>query len=595
VIHTPQTVSPPGARATEQELLTTLFDLAHEVTSVLDQNELFRKIQELLSRVIPYEAFAVYLLDEARGELRIAHHAGYPPGVAEMVRLRLGEGLVGAAVAQKQPLLVRDVSSDPRYMGFVPGTRSALVVPLMLQTRVIGALNILSQHEDAFAEGDVPLLKQFAAFVAVALENARTFELERRNAEVFETLAEVGREIASILDPDQLLTRLAQLVKRVIDYRTLGVMLLNEREAMLELKVAVEYGEFSCRPRIPLGEGLVGYAALHKEVVKVDDVTKDPRYVEIEGATNVRSELVVPLLYKERCVGVFDLASPEFAAFTNRDVQILTALGNQTAVAIENARLYNEVAANEARLEKEVRFAQRVQLALLPQELPKRLKGVDLWARFEAARELGGDFHDFLLPEANLLVVAVGDVSGKGVPAALYSAFAGELLRGRTFRRRYTSIRSTPAGVLASMNTILHERQLEEYYCTLCYASFDLKRRTVTVANSGLPYPIRRSGDSCAQLDLPGVPLGSFAGSTYDEITLPLASGDLFVVCSDGIFEATNERGEEFTATRLIDVVERSRGKDARQTVDAIFDAVRAFRGFALQNDDMTAVAVRIL
>jgi sigma-B regulation protein RsbU (phosphoserine phosphatase) len=595
VIHTPQTVPPPGTRASDQELLTTLFDLAHEVTSVLDQNELFRKIQELLSRVIPYDALAVYLLDEAREELRIAHHAGYPPGVAEMVRLRMGDGLVGAAVAQKQALLVRDVSNDRRYRGFVPGTRSALVVPLMLQTRVIGALNILSQHEDAFAERDVPLLKQFAAFVAVALENARTFELERRNAEIFETLGEVGREIASILDPDQLLTRLAQLVKRVIDYRTLGVMLLNEREAMLELKVAVEYGEFSCRPRIPLGEGLVGYAALHKEVVKVDDVTKDPRYVEIEGATNVRSELVVPLLYKDRCVGVFDLASPELAAFTTRDVQILTALANQTAVAIENARLYNEVAANEARLEKEVRFAQRVQLALLPQELPKRLKGVDLWARFEAARELGGDFHDFLLPEANLLVVAVGDVSGKGVPAALYSAFAGELLRGRTFRRRYTSIRSTPAGVLASMNTILHERQLEEYYCTLCYASFELKRKTVTIANSGLPYPIRRSADSCAQLDLPGVPLGSFAGTTYDEITLPLASGDLFVVCSDGIFEATNERGEEFTATRLIDVVERSRGKDARQTVDAIFDAVRAFRGFALQNDDMTAVAVRIL
>ena len=116
-------------------------------------------------------------------------------------------------------------------------------------------------------------------------------------------------------------------------------------------------------------------------------------------------------------------------------------------------------------------------------------------ASFDSARELGGDFHDFLSPESHTLVVAVGDVSGKGVPAALYSVFAAELVRGRTFRRRYLPERSTPASVLSSVNTILHQRQLEEYYCTLCYSVFDLKRRIVTLANSGLPYPDSRVRD----------------------------------------------------------------------------------------------------
>ena len=167
---------------------------------------------------------------------------------------------------------------------------------------------------------------------------------------------------------------------------------------------------------------------------------------------------------------MFDLESPELDAFNKSHVEILTLLASQAAVAIENARLYETIRANEVRLEKEIRFAQRVQAALLPTELPKRLKGVDVAARFAPARELGGDLYDFLAPEPNSLVVAVGDVSGKGVPAALYSAFAGELVRSRTFRRRYAPERFSPAGVLASMNTILHERQLEEYYCTLCYA-----------------------------------------------------------------------------------------------------------------------------
>ena len=185
-------------------------------------------------------------------------------------------------------------------------------------------------------------------------------------------------------------------------------------------------------------------------------------------------------------------------------------------------------------------------------------------------------------------------MSGKGVPAALYSAFAAELVRGRTFRRRYMPERSSPAGILSSVNTILHQRQLEEYYCTLCYALFDLKRRSMTLANSGLPYPIRCSAESCAQLELPGVPLGSFNGSTYDELTLPLIAGDVFVFCTDGVFEAMNALGQEFTSTRLLEVVARNRELPPAKMVDAIFAAVAEWRGDTPPNDDMTAVAMRI-
>jgi sigma-B regulation protein RsbU (phosphoserine phosphatase) len=235
-----------------------------------------------------------------------------------------------------------------------------------------------------------------------------------------------------------------------------------------------------------------------------------------------------------------------------------------------------------------------VQVALLPAGPPKRLKGVEIAAAFSAARELGGDFHDYLAPESSTLVVAVGDVSGKGVPAALYSAFAAELVRGRTFRRRYLPERSSPASVLSSINTILHQRHLEEYYCTLCYTIFDLKRRTMIMANSGLPYPIRCSAEGCAQIELPGVPLGSFSGSTYDEVSFALHPGDVYVFCTDGVFEAMNENGQEFTAARLVEVVGRSRELPSSGIVQAIFDAVAEWRGDAAANDDMTAVVIRI-
>jgi sigma-B regulation protein RsbU (phosphoserine phosphatase) len=589
----------PSTPANIRELVVTLFELGREVAAVLDLDELLQKIPVLIARITRFRAFAVYLLDPRGEHLSIAYAVGYPEGV-QGLRLGIGEGLVGAAVADGQPILVNDVHADRRYVEVVPGSNAELVVPLRRKGRVIGALNLLSDTVGQFTETDEMLLRQFGAHVAVAIENARLFEQEREYTSTLETLTEISGEFASILNLEELLTRITNLTRRIIDYRTFGILLVNPETDELEMKVAVRYGDKVSVPRVKLGTGLVGYAALHKEVVVVPDVAQDPRYIKL--VTDARSELVVPLLHQDRCIGVFDLESPELDAFQKRDVELLTLLASQAAVAIENARLYETIRANEARIEKELRFAQRVQEALLPIELPKRLKGVDVAARLAPARELGGDLYDFLSPEPNSLVVAVGDVSGKGVPAALYSAFVGEIVRSRTFRRRYAPVRFGPSGVLASMNTILWERQLEAYYCALCYAVFDLKRRTVVLANSGLSYPVLvrhtdeplGSGNRAAQIELPGVPLGSFPGSTYEEICLDLQAGDLFVFCSDGVHEANDALTREFGTARLLEVIEERRRQSAREIVDAIFAAVHDFRGDAPPNDDMTAVAVKI-
>ena len=584
--------SATDARAKALETLRTLFELGREVTSVLDLDQLLHKIPELIARLIKYQAFAVYLLDSKRNELAVAYSVGYAPEVARTLRLKVGEGLVGAAVAEGRPLLVNDVYGDPRYVEAVAGSSAELVVPLRRKGHVIGALNVLSDRIGQFTEEDEAILRQFGAHVAVAIENARLFDEEREYTATLQTLAEIAREFGSILQLDELLTRIANLTRRLIDYRTFGILLVNEQTEELEMKVAVRYGDQVALPRVKIGTGLVGYAALHKEVIVVPDVSSDPRYIKV--VDDARSELVIPLLMKDRCIGVFDLESPELDAFNAEHVEILKLLASQAAVAIENARLYETIRANEVRLENEIRFAQRVQAALLPTDLPKRMKGVDVAARFAPARELGGDLYDFLAPEPNSLVIAVGDVSGKGVPAALYGAFAGELVRSRTFRRRYAPERFSPSSVLASMNRILHERQLEEYYCTLCYAVFELKRRTVTLANSGLPYPVRCTKDGAEQVVLPGVPLGSFAASSYDEISFDLAPGDIYVFCSDGVSEANDAAGGYFGVERVLAVVTAMRGHSAREVADAIFGAVQEFRVDTPAADDMTAVAVKI-
>ena len=582
---------PPTLSGDERDILLTLFDLGRKVASVIDLDELLPRIPDLVRRLIPFDAFGIYFVSEKRGVLKLAYSVGYPES-AQGFEMDVSAGVLGRVIASEQPLVSGDVRKEPAYVSIVADMKSTLVVPLLHKSKAIGALNVLSRDLDRYSERDVAILRQFAAHVATALVNARLFAQQRSDAEAFETLAEIGREMGQLLDLDELLARIAQLVTRVIDYRTFGIVLLNEETGELEIKTAVQYGSKVDLPRVRMGEGVVGHAALTREAVLVPDVSKDPRYIPL--VEDVRSELAVPMLIKDRCIGVMDLESPELDAFSKRDVEILTLLASQAAVAIDNARLYEQVSANEARLERELQFAQRVQAALLPTRLPKRVKGIDVAVSFAPARELGGDFHDFLMPDSTSLVVAVGDVSGKGVPAALYSVFAGELVRGRTFRRRYLPERSSPANVLMSINTILHERQLEEYYCALCYATFDLKRRNVTLANSGVPYPIRVTGDACTRVELPGVPLGSFFGVTYDEVTFPLSAGDIYVFSSDGVTEAMNARGEEFTSERLMEVVSRARDKTADGILQGITEAVAEHRGGEPPNDDSTVVVLRV-
>ena len=586
----------PAARSiSDQDTLRTLFDLGRRVMSVLSLEELLQTIPRLIERLIHFDAFAIYMLDAAGTSLGIDYAVGYPEGLAESIRLPLGEGLVGTAVQDRRAVLVNDLDHDPHYKGFVPGMHAAIVVPLVYRTRTIGALNILSRQRHAFSEKDLAIVRQFGVHSATALENARLYTQAARDARVFETLLEISREVSSILDTRQLFERIAAATRKVIDYKAFAILLTNPQTQRLEVEhLASPYDVNERITSIAIGEGLTGHAALHREVVVSGDVHKDSRYIELFDS--ITSEMAVPLMYQGDCIGVLDLSTEERDAFDAGEVEFATLLAGQFAIAIQNARLYHELASNQARLERELRFAQRVQAALLPQEVPARIRGLDIAARFDAAREVGGDFHDYLDPLANQLVVALGDVSGKGVPAALYGAFAAELVRSRTFRKRYMPMEVTPATVLQVINTILHERQLEEMYCTLCYALFEVKKRTVTLANSGVPYPLHmtREGE-IAWLDVAGVPLGSFPGIEYEERVVPYAKGDVFLFYSDGVAEAMNASGDEFGQARIAAVMQEQRGRTANEIVDAVFEALEAFRGDAAQNDDITAVAVRAI
>jgi sigma-B regulation protein RsbU (phosphoserine phosphatase) len=568
------------------ELLAELLAIAGDVASVLEPDELFGTIAQRLRRIVDYRILDIFLPDR-EGFLVPEYVEGYDLAAATRFRMAVGEGIVGAAAAAREPVFVPDVSKDPRYVAFFPGVVAELAIPLLGKGRLVGVLNIEGPAVEPFTPAVRTALQVLASHLAVAIENATLYRETRWYAGLLATLYEIGKETASILDLDPLLQRLAEIVKRVIDYEMFGILLLDEERQELVLRKAVNFGPGREKSRLPVSEGLCGAAVRSREPVLVGDVQKDPRYVSLVPET--RSELVVPLVHKDRVVGVLDLESPALDRFTEEHVKVLVPLASQVAGAVENARLVAQLRRNDVRLSRELRIARDIQHALFPEGSPSG-QGWEASAHFRPARELGGDLYDFYDMGGGLLGVATGDVAGKGVPAALYAAFASGAVRSRAFERR------TPADLLGRVNRTLRRRGIEGLFCTLAYALFDFQDRSMRVANSGLPHPLhyRAAEGRAVPVPVAGLPLGTFDGVVYDELEVELGAGDVVAFYSDGLVEA-RAGNEEYGAERLLRGLEEHAALAAPALGERLLSDLEGFLQGETPADDVTLVVIKIL
>jgi phosphoserine phosphatase RsbU/P len=567
------------------EILADLLPVVREINAVLDADALLPAIAKQLRRIVSYEILDIFL-PGPDGLLYPALVEGYDKHEAWRFKVRPGDGIVGAAAQGRRPIFVPDVTKDPRYISFFPGVVAELAMPLLRGDRLVGVLNIEGADVDAFTSDAIAALGVLASHLAVAIENATLYRETRWYAGLLATLHEIGKETASILDLDALLSRLAEIVKRVIDYEMFGIFLLDASSDELVLRKSVHFGVAERKTRLKVSEGLCGAAVRSKGPILVGDVLQDPRYIDLVPGT--RSELVVPLIYKDTVIGVFDLESPELHRFSEEHVKVLTPLASQVAVALENARLVAELVKKEERLDKELKIAQGIQHGLFPEETPSG-EGWEASSHFLPARELGGDLYDFYELAPGSLGLAVGDVAGKGVPAALYGAFASGTVRSRAFEKR------GPAELMTRVNRTLRRRGVEGLFCTLAYALFDFRGKTMTLANSGLPYPLhyRAATRRCEPIEIGGLPLGAFDTATYEERVVEVASGDIVVFHTDGVSEA-RRAGEEYGLLRLTRQVEESASLSAPAVGERILKDVDLFLSGVPPSDDVTLVVVKV-
>src|SRR5579863_3476715 len=567
------------------EVLNTLAEIGEEVNASLDLDEVLARTAALIKRHIDYEIFGVLMFDGDGTYLKHRFSIGYPHELADNLRVPVGQGITGTAAATGHSVRVGDTRTDPRYINAIESVRSELAVPLMLQNRCVGVLDIQSRHPDYFTPDQQNILTLLASRLAIAVENARLFQKVRTQAETLLLLNEVSRETSSILDVEELLRRAAEQTKRVIDYHILSIMLYDEEQKVFRHRVDVKLGQrVQGKLRVAATEGIVGAAATLKEPVLVGDVTQDPRYLMVNPET--RSELAIPMIHKGKVIGVLDLESPQLNYFTADHVQTLSILAANLAVSLENARLYEQVARDEARLERDLQAAKRIQGALL-RPVPTEDYGVDLAARYLSAREVCGDLYEFLRYGSQQLGIALGDVSGKGTAAALYGAVSIGIMRSLAPQKLQ------PAEMLRQMNQLVGERRIEGRFMTACFATWQKGRQKLRVANAGQSQPLLYKDGRCGKIELTGFPLGIFEDVSYDDWSVTLVPGDILVFHSDGIAETMNSEGQFFGNERLRKLVETHHELSATELSDLILREVDWFSQSAPLSDDRTLVVLK--
>src|ERR1700722_13896929 len=580
-------VKTPGAPTLRpSEIEPLLLEVADVVNTTLDLETTLRRVAELVRKVIDYEIFAILLLNEQRQELYVRFQVGYPQQVADRLRVKMGQGVTGRAALTRQAVLVADATQEEFYLAALPNVHSELAIPLIVKNRVIGVIDLEATQKGYFTAEHERLLTLIASRMAIGIENARLYTRTTRQARTLILLNEIARELTSILNVDELLKRIAELLSRLIDYQMFSIMLLDSTGEKLQHRFSLRFQEnIQLKHDVPLGKGVVGYAVRNRQAVLVPDVSKDPRYILLNPET--RSELAVPLSYKDKVIGVLDLEHTKKGFFTDDHQRTVTTLAAQVAIALENARLYEEIARQEKRLERDLALARELQFRLLPHSLPK-LPNLEVAAQFAPARAIGGDLYDFVNYLLEPMGMGVGDVSGKGAPAEISAALVSGILRS------HAPIEPGPAEMLRAVNFSLGERRIEGQFVSLIYAVWDNKHRSLQVANSGLPRPLYVHDGKIEVIKATVLPLGLFADAEYDEFTFKAKPGDMFVFFSDGILDARNKAGDMFGRTRVEKVIAGCAEVSADCVVKSLFKAAAEHAGGEEAFDDETVVAIQV-
>jgi len=416
-------------------------------------------------------------------------------------------------------------------------------------------------------------------------------EKKNRQIERDEQIYELSTLVAGEFSLQEVLDKLAEAAVKITGVKACSIRLLDEEAG--DLKMRSTYGlseEYRNKGVVSKNDAVINAAFLGEAVV-VDDMRADGRvkYQDAVAKEGLVSQLTVAMRFRAKPIGVLRLYSPRPKHFYGDDIALARAVASQCAAAITNAKLYAEVIEG-ARIAEQMRLAGVIQRRMIPNTAPL-VSGLDIAATYIPCFDVGGDFYDFLRISDNCIAVAIADVIGKGIPAAIMtSSFRGAL-------RAYTDMEGAKEAIgkiVGKLNKMACGECRDGEFVTLFYAIIDVKEKTITYCNCGHEPTILIRDGQISELDKGGLVLGVEPSAEYEIGTLSLKDGDSMLFFTDGLTDAVNFEGQLWGREKMLKSAINFTAGNAERMIKNILGYRRRFVGFAKQVDDTSVIVVKV-
>ena len=533
------------------------------LNSTLNLDELLDVILNLSARTMEAQASSLLLSDKRREKLKLHVSSGEKGGRKKKLELRMGEGIAGWVAEHGQPVISNRVKEDPRYspelekqIGF--SIDSLICVPLLRRGKLIGVVTASNKmNGKKFDQEDLVIFSSLADQIAIALDNSYLFgRLKKKSLEI-ETLLEVEKSLSSSLNLNELLELILDSLLKVVRYDAVAIFLIDKDKQEIEhIKARGFDPVLEPDLQLKIGQGIAGWAAKTQKSLIVPNVKQDPRYIEARVET--QSAMAVPIISQKRMIGVFSLESDEPNAYGEDDLELLEAFASLAAISLERARQHEEIL-EKRKLEEELSIAKRIQQSFLPRK-KVQLPGFDISGINIPSEKVGGDYYDFIPVIENQMGIAIGDVSGKGVPASLFMVISKTLLKTEALRGL------PPDEVLSHVNDLLYPDNDTSMFVTVFCVILDIETGELQFANGGHNPPLIRSdGEGFEFVQMPkGFVVGPMPDMEFGSRKLTLKKGDVIFIYTDGVTEAMNPESQQFSDARLKQCLSGLREKDIK-------------------------------
>lgn len=570
-----------------------LIEASHILNQDLELPTLLNNILRILTDYLEAEASAILITTSTEGQSELFTFVTNKDLVHSINVKEEDKGIARLVFESKKPIINNSCELEKglketldRNIGI--DVRNVMASPIVRKEKYHGVIEVFNKLGGTdFDDKDLEIMNALGDQIALAIANAKLIHRARRKTAEAESLIELGKLMSGTLELEELLQIIVDEASKLINVDIATIYIVDPDD--VSIKDIVSRGvpnELKSKLPMKIGEGICGYVAKTGETAVINDVTRNTQYVSL--CREIKSEAALPLKSQGKVIGVFNVESEKLDAYKPDDVDLLETFASQAAVSIERAMLYKQAIEQKA-LEDELKIARRIQKTFLPKINPQ-LSGFDIAGVNIPSEAVGGDYYDFINIVDNQIGIAIGDVSGKGIGAALIMAAFRASLKAE-IRNNY-AIRT----IFGKVNSLLYESIDRANYVTAVYGVLDTKNRVFTFSNAGHNPPLLFKADGeVIELVEGGLVLGMFPDSIYEERPIYIDRGDILLFYTDGVTEAQDIDDREFGIDRLKKLVLESAGLNASDIVNLIVEAVGKYKGLNQPLDDLTMILIKCL